>query len=73
MKNYPFTEEECATYMERAIDWVKSRNPEAKGQERDRLVKQELQKMHNGEENMYSYDAKLFCDLIWEGYYEVYI
>jgi hypothetical protein len=67
----PFTEKEIEAYMKKAFSYVDN-FPGVQGSAWDERVKESLRlQWANGkEENSDCYDAHLFADIIFEGYYE---
>ena len=64
----PFTEQEIEGYMNKAIEAVKTKHPEAKGKDWDIAVKMELAIIYSPKFPN-SNNAVMFVDHVWEGYY----
>lgn len=71
--NCPFSEKEIESYMQIAFDYVNGNHPGTKGSQWDDKIKESLRLQYakGNEAATDTYDAHMFADLVFEGYYEM--
>lgn len=68
----PFSEKEIEAYMQKAFEYVNNNYPESKGSYWDDRIKESLRLQYakGNEDATDTYDAHMFADLVFDGYYE---